>query len=139
MGEDNIPLLQAMTRKMGWHEQRQNVITANISNADTPRYMPSDLSPLDFKSLLRSSAGAGAIQSVGLATTRPNHINSSGSLAKGDKSRIVKDRDIYEVSPSGNAVILEEQLFKMNSNQADHALISNLYQKNIQMIKQAEK
>ena len=39
---DNIGVLQGISGKMGWLNQRQTIIAQNVANADTPRYVPHD-------------------------------------------------------------------------------------------------
>lgn len=142
----DLTLMSAMLTKMSWLEERQKVLAQNISNADTPNYQPMDVKPLDFKNLLQSSAsksslGAAAphLASTSLAVTDPMHIPSGGSSASAGKLPTSAEKSPYEVSPDGNAVILEEQLVKMNQNYTDYQFTTNLYQKNIDMIKSALK
>ncbi len=48
-----------------------------------------------------------------------------------------EQRKTYEVAPSGNSVILEEQLINSNRNAVDYNMITNLYQKNVAMFRTA--
>ena len=134
----DLTVLQAAITKMHWNEARQKVLSQNISNADTPNYTPMDIKPLDFKTLLKGSASslpAGASGGVNLATTNPAHISLGGGSGSSGIPKATKEKDPYETSPSGNAVILEEQLLKMNQNYTDHHLTTTIYQKNIDMLK----
>ena len=135
MGTQDLTLMRALTAKMGWVEERQKVIAQNIANADTPGYRPQDLKPIDFKSLLKNSTSSASINASGLATTSGKHISSSGTPSGAGKYPTSWEKNPYEVSPVGNAVVLEEQLLKMNQNMTDHRLITNLYEKNIGMLK----
>ncbi len=151
MTTQNLTLLNAMVQKMDWLEERQKVIAQNISNADTPGYRPNDVTPIDFKSILaRSSSslslGAAAASdggikmasaASGLATTNSAHMGLGGTSSTAGKAQAKQDKSPYEVAPAGNAVVLEEQLLKMNANYTDHRFITNLYQKNIDMLKTA--
>lgn len=146
----NLTLLNAMVQKMDWLEERQKVIAQNISNADTPGYRPSDMTPINFKKLLSESAsslslgtaaasGSGALASVssGLATTNSAHMDIGGTSLIASKPEKREQKETYETAPDGNAVVLEEQLLKMNETYTDHRFITNLYQKNIDMLKTA--
>lgn len=135
MGTQDITLMKALTAKMGWIEERQKVIAQNIANADTPGYRPQDLESIDFKNLLKSSTSSVSIGSSGLATTNGQHIGSGSSSSRSTRFTEKQEKNPYEVSPVGNAVVLEEQLLKMNENMTDHRLITNLYEKNIGMLK----
>lgn len=151
MTTQNLTLLNAMVQKMDWLEERQKVIAQNISNADTPGYRPNDVTPIDFKSILAGSSsslslgaaaatGGGikmASATSGLATTNSAHMGLGGTSSSSGKVQAKQDKSPYEVAPDGNAVVLEEQLLKMNSNYTDHRFITNLYQKNIDMLKTA--
>lgn len=142
----DLTLMSAMLSKMNWMEERQKVLAQNIANADTPGYQPLDVKPLDFKNLLQSSTsavslGAGAVAPKGseLEVTDPKHITASGGTADAGKNPTGEEKSPYEVSPAGNAVILEEQLIKMNQNFTDYQFTSNLYQKNMDMLKSSLK
>lgn len=143
MTTDNLGLMQAITQKMSWNEQRQKVIAENIANADTPGYRPNDLVKADFKNLLEQSTSGIALRNasidVGMAVTDADHVNPSGSGIAGSASEAAEkaQRKTYEVAPAGNAVVMEEQLLKMNATVMDHRLMSNLYQRNIRMLKLA--
>ncbi|MEZ0223772.1 MAG: flagellar basal body rod protein FlgB [Alphaproteobacteria bacterium] len=138
--------MSAMLTKMNWIEERQKVLAQNISNADTPGYAPMDVKPLDFKNLLQSStsavslgASASSTPASSLAKTDAKHIGAGGEATIGGKTPTGEEKSPYEVSPAGNAVILEEQLIKMNQNYTDYQFTTNLYQKNMDMLKQALK
>ena len=48
MTTQSIALFKAIGAKMEYLSQRQNIISQNIANADTPGYQPKDLKPVDF-------------------------------------------------------------------------------------------
>ena len=143
MTTQDLTVLQAAISKMHWNEARQKVLATNISNADTPGYTPMDIKPLDFKSLLGNSTSSlpttAASSGVSLATTNPMHISTSGGSGTSGVPAAKKDKNPYETSPSGNSVVLEEQLLKMNQNYTDHHLTTTIYQKNIDMLKDSVK
>jgi flagellar basal-body rod protein FlgB len=124
----NLPLFQLLGRKMAWLNQRQQVLAQNVANADTPDFRPSDLLPMDFRAALRSSGG--------LMPVRTNEMHIGVSL-RGQGPYVAKqDRDA-EMSPDGNGVDLEEQMVKMAQTQADYQLVTNLYHKQVGLIKAA--
>ncbi len=139
----DLTLMQAAIQKMHWNEARQKVLSKNIANADTPNFQPMDIKPLDFKELLKSSASSlpksGGVGNVSLATTDPQHISLSGTSGSSGVPAAKKEKDPYETSPAGNAVILEEQLLKMNQNYTDHHLTTIIYQKSVDMLKDSIK
>ncbi len=131
MSMQSIALFKALTAKMSYHDQRQRVISQNIANADTPRYRPNDLEPVDFGKILKQEQGRMHVSPV---ATHPGHLPDPGKLASARQG--AQDRT-YEVAPAGNSVILEEQLINSNQNAMDFAMTTNLYQKNISMLRTA--
>ena len=141
MTTQDLTVLKAAISKMHWSESRQKVLSQNIANADTPNYTPMDIKPLDFKTLLKGSASSlpGTGGGVSLTGTNAKHISLDGGSGSSATAPAKAQKNPYEVSPSGNAVVLEEQLLKMNQNYMDHRLTSTIYQKNIDMIKSSIK
>lgn len=151
MTTQNLTLLNAMVQKMDWLEERQKVIAQNIANADTPGYRPNEITPINFKAILSKSSsslslgagiagmGAGNMGSAaaGLAVTNAGHMNLGGAAGSASSAQEKQQKKTYEVAPAGNAVVLEEQLLKMNETYTDHRFITNLYQKNIDLLKTA--
>ncbi len=135
MTTENLSLMQGMLHKMSWLEERQKVLAQNIANADTPNYRPQDLTPIDFKGLLGNSTSSVSLAAPKMATTNEKHLSSGGASGTSGQTDAKKQKKTYEVAPAGNSVVLEEQLLKMNENVTDHRLITNLYQKNIDMLK----
>ncbi len=122
-------LLHAIKQRMAWLGQRQAVLARNVANADTPGYRPRDLRPFGF------AAMAGEPQSaVAMTATAPNHLpgrHRAGEFAERT------DRHPYETAPAGNAVVLEEQMAKLNQTAVSHRLASELYRKHLAMINTA--
>jgi len=136
----DLALFQAMYKKLDWQTHRQTILAENIANADTPNYAPRDLKEPDFRELLHGSSsripfgGTGGSYRLTLKTTNSGH--QGGADAPVDKQSVAQ-RDLYETSPSGNGVILEEQLLKANELAVDHRLITSLYQKNVNLLRTA--
>lgn len=135
MTTQDIGLFQALGAKMDYLNQRQSVIAQNIANADTPGYRPKDLVETDFSSMLGASAEAGkSLSSVDIDITDEQHLAAVGTKA-GVKARAQKET--YEVAPAGNAVVIEEQLINSSQNMMDYALMLNIYQKQVGMLRTA--
>jgi flagellar basal-body rod protein FlgB len=126
-----IPLFDMMARRMAWLGARQQVISQNIANADTPGYKPRDLKPLDFRTLAEGHAS----MEVTPVQTSPLHL--AGFSPGGQGAKAEKERHPIETTISGNSVTLEEELMKANQASTDYELTTNLYRKHIQMIKDA--
>ncbi|MBU6475171.1 MAG: flagellar basal body rod protein FlgB [Alphaproteobacteria bacterium] len=138
MTTQGLTVLQAAIMKMQWTEDRQRVISQNIANADTPGYQARDMSPLNFKNLLKNSSSSLSLAGgIKLATTNAHDI--SGTTGQDGMPSPHVEKNPYSVSPSGNSVVLEEQMLKMNENYEAHRMASAIYQKNIDMLTAAEK
>src|SRR3546814_9834316 len=96
-------LFNLLGKRMEWLGQRQKVLAQNIANADTPDYVPHDLKPQEFRRMVERQAAA----TLQPAATRPGHIQTSSLRAD---ARSVEQKERYETAPSGNAVVMEEQL-----------------------------
>ena len=128
MDLNRLPLFSMLTKRASWLDKRQEVLARNIANADTPGFVPRDLKPQDFRSLLT----APATPQVGLVQTSATHIGPSNAQSKWKDE---KAKETYETAPDGNAVVLDEQLMKVSETQADHRLALNLYSKHVSMLK----
>jgi flagellar basal-body rod protein FlgB len=132
MTTQDIGLFKALAAKMDYLNQRQKVIAQNIANANTPGYKPNDLSPVDFGAVLAQTTGDATVRPV---TTNPMHMTPGGNALADPK--VVQNKKPYEVTPTGNAVIMEEQMVASSETMTDYNLMTNLYLKNVNMIKTA--
>ena len=127
MAFGDLTLFAAVKSKLAWLSQRQEVLSQNIANADTPKYRASDLKAYKFKDILRQEK----VQ-VNMDVTSPEHL-------PGRRRRIrdfseVTERKPYETSPNGNSVVLEEQMAKLNETGTKYRLVTQLYKKQLNMI-----
>ncbi len=116
-----VGLLDGLKAKLAWISARQSVLAANIANANTPGFKPRDLDPFSLP-----SPGH-----VSLLTTDSGHIRTD-SLAENPKN---SKTHTYETHPSGNAVVLEEEMTKLGEQQLDYQLASTLYVKSLGLLK----
>ena len=131
MTTQNLALFKALGSKMDFLSQRQRILSQNIANSDTPDYRPQDLVPVDFGTVLK---GITKDNGVHIETTNAMHMPSPSQIADPDEKT---QKKVYEIAPVGNAVIMEEQLIQSNQTVMDYNLMTNLYQKNVQLIKTA--
>lgn len=116
---------------MDFLNQRQKIIAQNIANADTPKYQPKDLVPVDFSGVLENVTNS---KRVGIQATNGKHMGGADDLRD---PRARKDKETYEVAPIGNAVIMEEQLIQSGRTVMEYNLMTNLYYKQANMIRTA--
>lgn len=125
-----ISLLTALTEKMRWHQQRQDLLAQNVANADTPNYRGQDLKPLSFgDSLARLAA-----EPVRDAAADPSFF-PLGSGAE-DPARPVRQAS-FEVTPEGNGVTIEDEMMKVAANQMDYQAVTTLYSKSLGLLRTA--
>ncbi|MET0307296.1 MAG: flagellar basal body protein [Sphingomonas sp.] len=126
------PLLAGIQTRMRNLSDRQNVIAQNIANSETPGYKARDVSEPSF---------AGMVGRGGISVARPQVQLTDAMKGLGAiqpiSAGVVFDKDISETKPDGNNVTLEDQLLKMGAVQADFAAMTNLYRKQMSMMKTA--
>lgn len=132
------PLLNGIAQQMKHLSQRQRVIAENIANGETPGFKAREVEAPDFSALLAAQNGAAGTPRV----ARPRIQITSGMAALGAQplqagSAVIADKDVSETKPDGNNVTLEEQLLKMGQVQADFAAMTNLYRKQMALLKTA--
>ena len=128
--EGNFNIFAVLSKRMDWLSQRQRVLAGNIANADTPKYVPRDLNSSEFHRILRS-------QSPKVSPRATNAAHLQGTVLSGGPARVERQGSSWETSPSGNAVIIEEQMLKVAETQSDYELMTNLYRKHMAMFRMA--
>jgi flagellar basal-body rod protein FlgB len=128
--EGKFNIFAVLGKRLDWLSQRQRVLAENVANADTPNYVPRDLDEADFGRILRNQ-----LSPMDPKATHAAHLR--GTVQRGGPANSTRQKDPYETSPSGNAVILEEQLIKVAKTQSDYQMIVNLYRKHMDMVRTA--
>ena len=127
---DGLTLFTAVKKRLSWLGQRQEVLAQNIANANTPEYRPSDLRAFEFREVVRREQ-----LQINMSQTGGNHLEGS--------RRTIRDfhEDHYtkpfETSPDGNAVVLEEQMAKVNETSINHRFTTEVYKKHLGMLRMA--
>jgi flagellar basal-body rod protein FlgB len=105
---DKVPGM--MKKSLNFMSTRQSLISANISNVDTPGFKASDI---DFQAQLRSAIGSKG--SLNLRTTSDKHFGPSTSNIMNLKA------DPFEegaaAKSNGNNVDIDNEMAKMAENQ----------------------
>jgi flagellar basal-body rod protein FlgB len=122
----DIPIFSMLRTRMQWHQERQQLLAENVSNANTPDFRPRDLAPLD----LRRPQTAG---SLAVMRTDPGHIAGATTGTAFPLDR----RAEIETAPKGNAVTLEDEMLKVAANQMDYQAATALYARGLGLIKTA--
>jgi len=125
----DVPLLAMLRERMNWLHQRQDVLSENVANADTPNFVARDLKPLDFEQALGSVSTGPS-----LMTTNVRHISLTPTHMGKFEDHETPDQ---ESSPNGNSVALEAEMVKVSETQSQFQAAANLYAKAMSMMKVA--
>ena len=127
----NIPLFAMLRGRLSYLSERQQIITANVANADTPGYAAHDLKPFSFQAQVQARTSGPS----GLALTQPGHIlPPHAHPSKTAQSVVNKDS---ETTLDGNSVVLEEEMLKMGQARMDYDAAIGFYQKSLNLIRLA--
>jgi flagellar basal-body rod protein FlgB len=130
MSINDLPVLSVLRTKMQWHQERQRVLSENVSNSDTPNFKPRDLVEPKFD---KAGNATGSVGPLAIVRTSVSHIAPSGAADSFDQNR----KAGFQTRPAGNAVSLEEEMLKVSANQMDYAAATSLYSKSLHLLKTA--
>lgn len=125
---DKLTLVNLAQSRMDWIARRQEVLSENIANANTPKYIPKDLKPYNFKDVLDQSVPVVKVRATNAAHVVPEFR---------DEQRVVDTKKVFESSPDGNAVVLEEQMAKVGEAKTAYEMAAGLFQRQFKMLKTA--
>lgn len=135
----DIALFNGISQRMGHLTVQQRIISQNISQADTPNYKAREVSQPNFKRTMSRYMGdlslSGPKQKVPIGQTSPGHMIKKMHVGRKDKGE--ESRETYEVKPSKNAVVIEEQMMKSSKTAMNYELMTNLYRKHHSMLRRA--
>lgn len=134
----NLNLFNAIYANMDYLSQRQKVIASNIANADTPGFKAQELRGApDFQRILGENMST--TKTIGMKASSANHLDVSGHKvgAERENFRGRASDSYYEISPSGNSVVIEEQMIKANEVISEHRMMANLHEKYLNMMRAA--
>lgn len=134
MAIGDLPIFAMMKQRLHWLTERQQVLSQNVANANTPGYEAKDLKELDFGAMVKASG-----PSLAPVATSAMHIGSPAagqglSLGKARGGEIERKPD-FETTPAGNSVVLEDQMVKVAQTQMDYETVTGLYSKSLGLIR----
>lgn len=127
MDISKIKLFNLMQSNLSYLSSRQTTLAQNVANANTPGYDAKDLKKPNFASVLKAQS------STALTSTNSAHIG--GMNVAGNYKSV--NTDGFEISPTGNKVVLEDEVFKMSQNSMEYQETTNIYRKMMEMLKTA--
>jgi flagellar basal-body rod protein FlgB len=117
-----------LSRTMDLTWKRNQALSANIANAETPQYRAIDVS---FGNELEKAFDA---QSGSLAQTNASHTDNHST--QGDTSRLVRDLS-GPTKPDGNNVDLDLQMGRLAQNSGDYSNAARLIRRQIGLLRTA--
>lgn len=117
-----------LSRTMDLTWKRNQALSANIANAETPQYRAIDVS---FGNELEK---AFETQSGSLAQTDAGHIDTQST--QGDSSKLVRDLS-GATKPDGNNVDIDLQMGRLAQNSGDYANAARLIRRQIGLLRTA--
>lgn len=95
-----VNLFELASQQAQWLSVRHTAVSSNIANANTPGYGTMEVEP--FEAILDQTR-------VAMKSTHPRHI----AVGVGSAALVVRqDAESKPTSPSGNTVVLENELMK---------------------------
>lgn len=117
-----------MQSNLNYLGSRQSIIAQNIANANTPGFEAKDLKKPDFASMMNTATTTGE-----LSQTNSNHISGMNVASKYTKV----NSQGFEITPSGNKVVLEDEVMKLSRTGLEYQETTSMYRKMIEMLKTA--
>jgi flagellar basal-body rod protein FlgB len=124
-------LNQMLKAQMRYATQRQTALATNVANIDTPGYKAVDVKKPDFASM----ASPTTMGKLGMAATSPKHLQ--GTLGGAGKLATMADKHTFEISPTQNNVVLEDQMAKISDTGAQFQMSSTMLKKYTQLYRSA--
>jgi flagellar basal-body rod protein FlgB len=94
-----VNLFDLAAQQSRWLAVRQSAVASNVANANTPGYVAVDVEP--FEKVLDKTG-------VRMAATQAAHLTGQGT----ESGFAVSEQDDPSILPSGNSVVLENELLK---------------------------
>ena len=133
---DDIPLFSMLKGRLGYLNQRQQVIAQNVANSDTPGFTPKDLKPFTIQKTSAGRAGPGHVADV---QTSAMHMRGTIAASRGSSAWKPNSSPDSETRMDGNSVVLEEEMMKMQDSRLNYETALGIYPKSIAMIQMAIK
>ena len=133
MSDTSPALMRGIGVAMRHLSDRQQVLAQNIANGDTPGYKAREVEAPSFAGLVDANGAARVARPTVQISSEMRALCASPRTS----SAIILDENIVETKPDGNNVTLEEQVLKLGAVQSEFAALTNLYRKQMQLLKTA--
>ena len=119
--------LDALSKSLDLRSERQNIISSNIANAETPGYQSQRI---DFE---ESLAAALDLDDAPMARTQPGHLNSAGEIGAIEPEIYNNPNNV--VREDGNTVDRDAEMFALAENQIQYNAAIELLKRKVGLIK----
>lgn len=118
---NNINVTQLLNTAMHHASVKQEIIAQNLAEANVPGAFAKTLANLDEKNFRRPAR-------ISLAVTSNIHLAGSPSMPN-HSFRVEVDRDLSNMTPSGNNISVIEQTEALSRNNIDYSIYVDIYNK----------
>ncbi|MQX35225.1 flagellar basal body rod protein FlgB [Roseospira navarrensis] len=132
MDLSKFALFRMAQTTMNWSAQRQKVLAQNVAHINTPDYRPKDLKELDFRRMATEAARPEPVRA-----TMTHAAHQPGTREEPGQFAARESRRTFETTLDDNTVVLEEQMRKIGSTKSQFMLATNLFERNLRMLKTA--
>lgn len=119
---------QLLFKNLSYTSQKQNVISSNIANINTPNYKTKELL---FENELKMAQSKNDLK---LNVTHHNHIAVQQNIQNKTNTRLIEVKDLEEQN-DGNNVNIDQQISEMSKNRTQSHAISAAIKKDSRMFK----
>lgn len=123
--------IDTLSSSMNYRQLRQNLITSNIANAETPNYKALRL---DFENALQDAVDTEGTNSMNM--TSKKHFMRGGGGIDNVGAQIFEDPDVIP-SNDLNTVDIEKEMTRLTANQIMFDAATKLINKKLSMLKYA--
>ncbi len=125
--DNNIRLIE---KSLDLRSKNQQIISANIANAETPGYSPARFSfQEDLEQALKTSK-------AGLQTSHEKHISFSAPDFQAVNGNITTQPDMHSLGDE-NGVSVDDEMLALSENQLLYEVSAQIIKKKIGMVKYA--
>lgn len=117
-----------LTKSLDLRSINQQVITANIANAETPGYSPARF---QFEEQLKEAVKKSAIP---MSTTNSRHISPGASSIEAVHGTVVRTYDNSGIGDK-NGVSVDEEMIELSKNQLMYETAAQLLKKKLTLLK----
>ncbi len=129
----DLSVFQMLESRLDMLGARQKSVAENVANANTPGYVPKDVDQTAFRDSL-ARVNQASDDFGGMVVSNSRHYSVGPVTTPGVSLKSTPDS---EVTMDGNAVVVEEQMLKINQIRADFDTAIGLYQKGLSLIRMA--